>query len=1272
MAFTTVRIEGSIFTSDILERIAGGECKGQRPDDFGFRSGVRVKDEIANAWAGAQSHWHLFKRKLDRKTPDDPYRTSETRKSWVLPLLALLEFDLQSYSQARRVNNQTYFISHSDEKCNAFPVHIVGCYDDLDKKRETSGPRLSPHGLVQEYLNLTEQHLYAVVTNGFSLRLLRDSTRLVRLSYIEFDLQAMMDEGHYADFALMFRLLHVTRFRVPGALQGGMETSLIEAYHQDSMESGTRIREGLSSAVKEAIEILAQGFLDHPQNKSLRSYDPAMCSSIANKLYHALLRLIYRLLFLMVIEERGFVFPSSTNDLERKRIARQRDIYETFYSVARLRKRCDIFRTGDDMHSNLWVSILHTFRIFEDIGIGIKLGIKPLAGTLFSSQAIGILSSSRLYNKHVLDALKKLSRFKHPELKNEIRINYAALNVEEFGSVYEGLLEYEPRIDLSFRFSLAKGTERSSSGSHYTPEELVQPLIRHSLDYVIDQKLTSVKPGQEQIDALLSITVCDATCGSGHILLSAARRIGFEIARLRTGEDQPSPSAIRSGIRDAITHCIYGVDKNPLAVELCKVALWLEAHIPGQPLNFLDHKIKCGDAIVGVAMRDELEAPIPNDAFNKMPGDDPDVVKAAARQNREDLKRSDLEKLPFEPLVHESMESIRDLFNRFNHMPEDTADQIVRKEAAYKELVSGSHWQRMKSLADLRIAQFFIPKTHDNEKLIVTHSDYRQFLKGFQNVSSQQVDAAQQESLSRRFFHWFLEFPHVFIKGGFDCIIGNPPYLGGSAISGNFGHYYLNFINYNYSPASGCDIVTYFLRRDFDLIKDNGFLSLITTNSISEGRMREGGLEVILTQNGTINYAIKSKKWPGVANLYISSFSVKKGAFNGQRKLDERQVQFINAYLDDTMDIGNPFNVNQNQNKMFKGVFFLGDGFLLTKEEKERLIALDPRNSQVIFPVLNGEDLNRKFDQTSDRYIINFFDWSEDQAQQYPEPYRMVKEKVKPVRDKQKRDVRREKWWRYAEHAPGLYKAISGLKRSFCTARITKYLSFSERQISTVFTDALCVYANDRYFAFSILQSTIHNEWARKYSGKLKMDLRYTSSDCFETFPFPQGMSEEMERRLEELGEKYHEHRRSVMHKLKIGLTKTYNLFHTKDLSVETIMKESEADEETAGSGYRDILHLRELHREMDMAVLLAYRWPDIFPRHDFYEMDYLPENDRTRFTISPDSRKEILKRLLKLNHDIHQNELNELPSPTPKTKKQPKSKPITEDQKPQKTLFSI
>ena len=782
MKYTTIRIEGAILSADILDKIEQGDIGGQLSKNFGFDTKTKVKDEIARAWADAQDLWRIFKRRKE-KVAESEHGTTETRRYWIVPLLGLFGYDVE-LSKAEIVHGKSYAVSHRASNLDRFPVHIVGFNDSLDKKRTDSGPRMSPHALLQEYINLTE-HLYTIITNGIHLRLLRDSSRLIKLSFIEFDFETMMEEEHYADFAIMYRLLHISR--MPAKMDLGAE-SLIEQYHQDALDSGSRIREGLSNAVERSILSLANGFLDHAANIELREKIDNQEISAA-LFYQYQLRLIYRLLFLMVIEERNLIFPDNANK-------NKREIYYEYYSINRIRKLCEKQYLADHRFNDLWIALKNAFHLFESEAKGKHLGIKPLAGDLFGYNAIGILNHCNLDNKVLLECLRNLSVFINKHTGQKMRINYASLNVEEFGSVYEGLLEYDPKFSKengSFQFGFVKGTGRSSSGSHYTPDELVQPLIKHSLDYIIQDRLDSSEIKSEKEKSLLSIKVCDVACGSGHILLNAARRIGTELAKIRTGEDQPSPAPLRQAIRDVIKSCIYGVDKNPLAVDLCKVALWLEAHNPGEPLNFLDHHIRCGDAIVGLAHKEELEKGIADEAFKKMPDDDKDIRTDLAKQNKRERNNRKQKHFDFGDKVYGSVKDISTMFEQFNRLPENSIEEIELKRKEYEKMTSGANWLRLKTLADIQVAQFFIPKNESNAKKIVTDEEYMDYLSGIKVTHPMKAGIAGGVAAEKRFFHWFLEFPVVFALGGFDCILGNPPYLGGSKISGTFGNDFLNF-----------------------------------------------------------------------------------------------------------------------------------------------------------------------------------------------------------------------------------------------------------------------------------------------------------------------------------------------------------------------------------------------------------------------------------------------------------------------------------------------
>ena len=1236
MNYSSIRIEGAILSPDILDRL--DDIAGQRPTDFGLNGSDKVKDEIARAWADAQDYWRLFQRKLETLKIDSP-ATTETRNLWIVPLLGLLGYQLDYQARGVELNGKNYPLSHRLTNRGQTAVHIIGYREaaGLDKKPDRTTVRMSAHALVQEYLNLCEQ-VYGVVTNGRLLRLLRDSSRLVKLTYLEFDLDRIFSDGLFADFAVLYRLLHASR--LPASPDATAE-SLIERYHQDSLESGARIRDGLSKAVEHAILSFANGFLAHPGNEALRQ--AVRTSEIkSDGYYQYLLRLIYRLLFLLVIEERDLVYPSSVPSAKRQ-------VYDRYYSLQRLRRLSEKRYLADHRHHDLWLSLLATFRLFEADESGSKLGLAPLAGDLFGPDAIGPLGRCMLTNEVLLGCLRSLGLYQHPDTKQVIRVNYAALNVEEFGSVYEGLLEYEPVFPTTgnqVEFAFSKGDERAATGSHYTPDELVQPLLKHSLDYLIADKLKE----SDKEKALLSLRVADIACGSGHILLAAARRIATELAIVRTGEEQPSPTAFRTAIRDVIRECIYGVDYSPLAVELCKVAFWLEAHNPGQPLNFLDHHIKCGNAIVGYVRREDLDKGVPDEAFATMPGDDREVAPEFRKQNKAERKAQDQTSLNLAPEIQRQLDQILERWRELSLLPEATPNEIASKKQRYQDFTKSQDAWLLSQIACIPIAQFYIPKTQENHSKLITDAEFRQYWSGQHHPQGQATAAAWVTSIQKRFFHWFLEFPEIIQRGGFDCILGNPPYLGDKHISRTYGNPFCNYVKWEYAPTSLSDLVVYFVRRIYSLLRPNGLTAFITTNSIKDGDIRKDGLEQVQAQGGTINFAVRAVKWPGRANLFVSLVSINKGEWRGKRVLDSKEVPYISAYFEDSADLGVPSNLAGNADRVFTGYHFWGEGFVLEQDAAQELVNSNPRNREVIFPLINGDEVNNAPDQRPGRSIINFQDWTVEEASEYPEPFAIVERLVKPFRDEKKRERTRRLWWQYAEVRPGMRRAISAndLSECFVSARTTKYLSFSKVPTTYVFSDALNVFATDRWDLYTVVQSTLHEVWARKYSGALKQDLRYSPSNCFETFPFPSGLWWNSNSVLSDIGARYHEDRRALMRQLWLGLTDIYNLFHIRNLTWELVAKVSKKSDEEAEAGYRGLLHLRQLHRELDETVRDAYGWQDLKLDHDFYEVETLPENDRVRYTISPTARKEVLRRLLALNHERARTEQDVLAAATP------------------------
>jgi N-6 DNA Methylase len=1091
MNYPSIRIEGAILSPDILDRI--DDIPGQKAADFGLESSIKVKDEIARAWADAQDYWRIFQRKLEAVKLDSP-ATSETRQQWVVPLLALLGYQVDHHARGAELNGKLYAISHRATNRAQAPVQIVGYRETagLDRKPENATLRMSAHAVVQEFINLNEQ-LYGLVTNGRVLRLLRDSSRLIKLSYLEFDLDRIFTDGIFSDFAILYRLLHATR--LPLTNESAAE-SWIERYHQDSLESGARIRDGLSQAVERAIRDFGTGFLAHPANTELRE---AVASENLrpDDYYKNLLRLIYRLLFLMVIEERDLVFPPGATTT-------QREIYRRYYSVHRLRLLSEHRYLADHRRHDLWMALISTFRLFDAGGPGDKLGLASLAGDLFGHQAIPHLAGCTLGNDVLLGCLRSLSVYEHPENRQLIRVNYGALNVEEFGSVYEGLLEYRPVFHNhgnTVEFTFEQGGERAATGSHYTPDDLVQPLVKHSLDYLIADRLKASNPEA----ALLDLRVADIACGSGHILLAAARRIASELAIVRTGEEQPSPPAFRAALRDVIRTCIYGVDLNPLAVELCKVALWLEAHNPGQPLNFLDHHIKCGNAIVGFVQREELDKGVPNEAFVTMPEDDKDLAASWRKENKQE--RANSSQIRMVPAMQQRLDGRLAKWNVLSALTEQTPAEIEAKKQQFLAFTQGNEAFLLAQIAAIPIAQFYIPKTPNNDSRLVADAQFRRYWIDGIAPQGEGTAMALATSIEKRFFHWFLEFPDIIARGGFDCILGNPPYLGGTFMSGVYGQPLCHYVKWQFAPTGLSDLVVYFLRRIFALLRPGGFTAFITTNSIRDGDIRQDGLDHLLSEGATINFAVRGIRWPGRANLIVSLVSLHRGRRpDYQCILDGKPVSFISAFFEDYADIGEPSQLRENVERIFAGSQFRGDGFLLTHDEASALRSRDARLAQVIFPVINGQEINNHPELDPGREIINFFDWDLSKADKFGEAFARVERLVKPERDRCSEENLRKKWWLFERARMDLYDRLVELPRAFVTAITTKYLNFSAVPANCVYLNTVDVFTTDRWDLYAVIQSTLHEVWARKYSGALKQDLRYSPSKCFETFAFPDGL----------------------------------------------------------------------------------------------------------------------------------------------------------------------
>lgn len=1258
MNYTGINWEGGLIGPETLENLKDNtELKGQNSSDFELDTPVR--DEIQSCWADSVQQWKIFKTRIEREDSKDKYGTSRTRQFWIQPLLGFLGFDIES-KPAEQIGEKSFAISHKATR-RICPIHIVGYFESLDKARE--GQKKSPHSMVQEYLNLNEEVLFALVTNGKVIRLLRDSSHLVKLTYLEFDLEKIFEEELYDNFAVLYRLLHATRFPA-----NGTEPSecLLESYHQNSLENGTRIRDKLSSAVKEAVRIWADGILQNPENASfVAEYENKWNADDLNEEF---LTLIYRLLFLLVIEERHLVY-------EKKADQTKRSLYYSYYSLQHLRKRCVNMGTEERHYHDAFEQLKSLFALFEDDSAGAPLGIKALAGDLFSKDGLKLLKSVYINNKDFADGFRLFDSYYDDERRIMVRVNYAALNVEEFGSIYEGLLAFDPcitkSVDGTYDFTYVEGKNRDETSSHYTPEELVEPLIKSALEPLIQKKLQE----ENKEKALLSIRVCDDACGSGHILLNAARRIALELSRVRTQSDNPDPASYRNAEKDVIRSCIYGIDKNPQAVQLCKVALWLESHNPGTSLGFLDNHIKCGDSLVGVARVEELFDVIPSEAFKSYKDSDKEYYAKLKKNNDVQIKeKKAIEESKFlrQKKVESDVTDVIKKLSEVGQMPDATPEEEEAKKKAYKELLSTNAWKKLKGIADTRLAGFFADKTqpqpllieYEYEKLFSTNTSLEDILA---------VKYAAQVSQKKHFFHWFLEFAEVMAEGGFDCFLGNPPFKGNRKLKGVFGEDYLDYMKIAYAPAGAIDLVGYFVRRNYDLLKQDCSLASLSTNTIAQGNCREGCLQVIEDAGGTITMAVKSTPWPGVAAVSVSLLAIKKGEWKEHRLLDGKKVDYISTYFDD-VKTSTSFTLMQNIERSYQGSIVLGQGFVLTEEEAKSLIAKDNKNAKIIMPYINGEDLNSDYNQSASRWIINFYNrplnektascnYKGEYAEDYKDCIDIVERLVKPTRVDKLKDgsiVQQDKWWQFHRPRFELYSSLSGKQKTLVTAQVSKPVAFEFLSTNQVLDAKLIVFPLEDNFYLTIMQSAAHYYWSWKYCTTLDTRLSYTPSAIFETFPFPSGFEpnrdyvsealkeqedsnaeiQQHKKALDELGQKLDNQRKKIMVKVKIGLTNLYNLYHQENLDTKAVIKTAKCSEEDAAWVINEIQIMRNIQVECDMAVAAAYGWNDIILSHGFYDLEFLPENDRRRYTVSPEARKEIMSRLLKLNNERHQQEV--------------------------------
>ncbi|MCP9782234.1 N-6 DNA methylase [Cyanobium sp. WKJ7-Wakatipu] len=735
-----------------------------------------------------------------------------------------------------------------------------------------------------------------MLISGDRLRLLHDNPSLVKPAYLAADLELLIEGERFDEFSVLWLLLHASRFQHP---QTG--SCVLDSWKQKAEASGERVLGALRGGVQAALQFLGSGFLNHPANSELRDALFKHHTLSKQHFHEQLLRLVYRFLFLFTAEDRDLLFPREVDKGDPRR-----RIYREGYSVSRLRELAIKRSAYEGDYGDLWV--LQRL-VFQQLSIGNSpLGLPGLGG-LFSLEQCPDLQGAELWNGPLLRAIKAIGWFDAGGTFTRVR--YRDLNTEELGSVYEGLLELHPQLEQQgsqwqLSYGGGAGSDRKTTGSYYTPDALVQELIKSALVPVIEDRLSKEVGAADQEKALLNIKVIDPACGSGHFLLAAARRLAVALAQVRAGDDQPSEDDRQHALRDVVAHCIYAVDKNPMAVELCKVALWIEAIDPGKPLSFLDAHIQCGDSLVGVFDPKVLVEGIPDEAYKQLTGDDKTVCSslkkenAAARKNNSRRGSNRGIQGSFDLSGAKPRSRSQEALQAIEAMPEATLAESAAKQAAYANWLGQSGQDPEALAADLFTAAFFLAKTSGSRATVPTTEHLLRLLGG-QPVEEAMEEAVAHASQSFRFFHWHLRFGEVMARGGFDCVLGNPPW---ETISPNIKEWFSTYdqtikssspieqeqiqkrLLENLAIRKSWDSYCDFLSRLGEFIKESGRFSLFPPGNLGKGNMNlYRFFTELATKLSTRHATVVGLIIPDHLYLGASAYSIRKELIEKRGKL---------------------------------------------------------------------------------------------------------------------------------------------------------------------------------------------------------------------------------------------------------------------------------------------------------------------------------------------------------------------------------------------------
>lgn len=1137
---------------------------------------------------------------------------------------------------------------------------------DAEPKEKSNSWVASPQARFERLLRETEVPI-GILATGRLIRLVY-APRGESSGHITFPVASMALTAGRPLLGALDLLLNIRSF------WSGDAKHRLPAILENSRKFQNQVSTALAEQVLEALYELLRGFqsaLQHPGGDALRQ----ALAADPQQVYGGLLTVLMRMVFLLYAEDRKLL-PGDP-------------LFQNHYSVGGLfeRLREDAALHSDTMESRYgaWAHLVALFRVLYDGALhGEQIQIPARRGYLFDPSRYPFLEGDagilpRIPDGVIYRVLEKLL------ILDGERLSYRTLDVEQIGSVYEVTMGFElqiakgpsiavkspkkhgapvtvnlvgllaekpgervkvlktetgqsltgkaadalkaaktvPDVVAALGKKVATGVtpspvpagamvfqpslERRHSGSNYTPRALTEPIVRHTLEPAVEK--LGPNPTPEQI---LALKVCDPAMGSGAFLVEACRQLGTLLAQAWQAHDEtpaipPDEDIQLCAQRTVAQRCLYGVDRNKMAADLAKLSLWLATLAKDHPFTFLDHALRDGDSLVGFGVAEI--------SWFSWEGEE----QARTYRNR---LRDDIEL---------ALRNRAVILNAPDFMPYETRRQQL-------DLVD-EKLENARLAGDCLVAAFFNGARKKERETLARALD-RHLGPGAELEAFETLQAAVTGMRGKglRPFHWELEFPEVFRQGGFDAIVGNPPFAGKNTMLAANPEGYLDWLKYVHPESHGnSDLVAHFFRRSFLLLKPGGCFGLIATNTIGQGDTRSTGLRWICLNGGTIYRAKKRLKWPGEAAVVVSVVHCSRGETHTTRFLDDRVVPFITAFLFYSGGHDDPEKLQSNDGKSFQGSTILGMGFTFddtdrkgqasSLSEMRELVDRNPLNARRIFPYLGGEEINDSPTHSHHRYVINFEDFPLETAERWPDLLTIVRKRVKPDRDLDNREVRRRFWWRFGERTPALFERLRAVDSCFALSRVSPHLAVAKLPATIVPSDRLAVFPTDQWALFTLLQSRVHEIWARFFGSTLKDDLMYAPADCFETFPFPENY--ESAEKLATVGAAYCEYRAQLMVQTDKGLTKTYNRFHDPEDQSPDIQK------------------LRDLHAAMDEAVLAAYGWEDLDQTCAFqaeFDDDEEDEDDdetskksrkkKFRLRWETEVRDALLARLLQLNRE--------------------------------------